>query len=994
MDTSTRSVRIALLVASFAPEMTVRIGRALLWGNHLLIRRHLGLAIAIAVAGASAGLVLPTQPARADVTTLYVNNVAGSNCSDAGAGTQAQPYCTVQAAADAAQPGQTVLISGATGYQEQVTVTHSGTAGHPITFKAAVTGAVPVGVPSWYPQAGTHPHAFVLSGVHDVTVQGLFFETTQEAVLVKDSDHVVVDSNRLQWVGDQDYQNGVPTFPSAAPGIRLTGKTTATTVSRNTIGGGVQAGIVVDPGVSGAVITTNALSENAAGGIVVTDAPGTAITSNTVVQNGGTDISLAGASTGSTVENNIILDSETARYGYPDDAGVELALSPGSVSGTKVDYNVVHSTAGNLDYSWGGTAYRSPAALTAATGQGGHDLDIDPKIELISATNENLLPTADSAATDSADAAAPGELDTDIAGNPRVDDTQQPNTGTGDGIHDRGAFELQPIKSLDVSTDLYQGPYPLPVTATATAAQNWPDPLTYTFDFGDGSTPVSTTNSTYTHTYTAKGSYRVTVTTQGTGAQSRISQKSFPVTVTEPGPLTPAMKINLDRAAGHGPLSYRFDLTGTTSPWALTTFTIDYGDGTQPVSGTGGPLYIPGHTYQRTGDFTVTATLGDSSGRTATISQPLHVAYPADGFTQITPTREVDTRLGKGSGGSNTTHRLGPGQSVTVYSPVATGGNPDALVLNVTAVGPSGAGFLTAYPAGSAVPQTSNLNFTPGQTVPNLVTVPVGDLDGVTITNPHGSVDVVVDVLGYYQSGTGERFSTTAPTRLLDTRTGPDVPVGPDSVTSIQVRGANGVPDNATAAVLNLTATGPDSDSYLTAYASGTARPGTSNVNFTAGQTVANQVVVPIGADGKVAIYNHVGSTHVVADLAGYYSPTGDALFNAVSPTRLVDTRGGTQPLGPDATLTLPVGGANGVPADATAAVLNATSTESDADSFFSLYPHGIPRPNISSLNFTAGQTVANHVTVPLGTAGSVDLYNHTGRSQAVVDLFGYFAKP
>ena len=70
--------------------------------------------------------------------------------------------------------------------------------------------------------------------------------------------------------------------------------------------------------------------------------------------------------------------------------------------------------------------------------------------------------------------------------------------------------------------------------------------------------------------------------------------------------------------------------------------------------------------------------------------------------------------------------------------------------MNVTATNTSDAGFLTVFPAGAAQPTTSNLNFVPGQTVPNLVMSKLGTGGAVSIFNFAGSTDVVADVVGWY----------------------------------------------------------------------------------------------------------------------------------------------------------------------------------------------------------------------------------------------------
>jgi hypothetical protein len=67
---------------------------------------------------------------------------------------------------------------------------------------------------------------------------------------------------------------------------------------------------------------------------------------------------------------------------------------------------------------------------------------------------------------------------------------------------------------------------------------------------------------------------------------------------------------------------------------------------------------------------------------------------------------------------------------------------------------------------------------------------------------------------------------------------------------------------------------------------SGTSRQETSNLNFQAGQNIPNLVVVPVGADGKIQLYNgSPGTVHLVADVTGYIlgTPAPSAAANAAA---------------------------------------------------------------------------------------------------------------
>ncbi|MFD9164803.1 hypothetical protein ACFVZ8_22895, partial [Streptomyces sp. NPDC059558] len=227
--------------------------------------------------------------------------------------------------------------------------------------------------------------------------------------------------------------------------------------------------------------------------------------------------------------------------------------------------------------------------------------------------------------------------------------------------------------------------------------------------------------------------------------------------------------------------------------------------------------------------------------------------------------------------------------------------------------------------------------------------------------------------------GTPGTFVPVTPTRLLDTRGGlgaPAAKVGSGGSVNVGIAGRAGVPAaGVTAVVLNVTATNPTAGSFVTAHPHGAARPTASNLNFTAGQTVPNQVTVPVGADGTVDLYNHTGTVDLVADISGYYLEGDSGLrFTGVSPKRLMDTRDpwlnpGTPerpfgPVGSGGTITLDVAGKY---PGAKAVTLNVTAANPTASSFVTAYPHGAARPTASNLNFTAGQTVPNQVTVPVG---------------------------
>ncbi|UKA62691.1 beta strand repeat-containing protein [Arthrobacter sp. FW306-04-A] len=297
------------------------------------------------------------------------------------------------------------------------------------------------------------------------------------------------------------------------------------------------------------------------------------------------------------------------------------------------------------------------------------------------------------------------------------------------------------------------------------------------------------------------------------------------------------------------------------------------------------------------------------------------------------------------------------------------------------------------------VPATTGVDYLLGATI-----VPAGTYPGT------GTVTVTAQAQAGYVLTTGATASWThvftaasagesgtqvpvTPFRALDTRSG--APVGADSPVSFQVGGVNGIPANVSAVTFNLTVTDPQSFGFAAAYASGTNRPNSSNVNFARGQTVPNSVTVPVGADGKVTLFNRSGgSTNFIADVSGYYiagTPTVAGAFQPTAPFRALDTRSGAA-VGADSPVSFQVGGVNGIPANVSAVTFNLTVTDPQSFGFAAAYASGTNRPNSSNVNFARGQTVPNSVTVPVGADGKVTLFNRSGSStNFIADVSGYY---
>ncbi|MGH7612308.1 MAG: G1 family glutamic endopeptidase [Candidatus Dormibacteria bacterium] len=369
-------------------------------------------------------------------------------------------------------------------------------------------------------------------------------------------------------------------------------------------------------------------------------------------------------------------------------------------------------------------------------------------------------------------------------------------------------------------------------------------------------------------------------------------------------------------------------------------------------------------------------------------------------YTALSPTRLLDTR---------TSHQtpLGPDGAVSLK---VTGGNvPDsatAVAINVTVTDTSAASYLTVYPTGEVTPLLSNLNWPAGDTVPNLVIVPVGSGGEVTFYNDAGTVDVVVDLEGYFApetaGSTAGSYVPLAPTRITDTRTGSGYPnsgppLGAQGSLNVQVTGEGGIPPTGVAAaLLNVTVTDTSSPSFLTIYPRGGTQPLASNLNWGPGATIPNRVVVPVGPTGQITVFNDAGSVDVIIDVSGYFTdgttnPAGASLFSAISPVRVLDTRNTGQTMVAGQSLPLQLSGVHGIATDASAVITNTTVTDTSLPGYLTIYPEGKSKNLTSDLNWYAGDTVPNLTVATLGPTGAIAMYNDQGTVDVVVDAFGYF---
>jgi parallel beta-helix repeat protein len=519
----------------------------------------------------AAGVLTGGTAAYASTTYIVDNTNSVNTCNDSGAnaGTAAQPFCTIDAAAKVAQAGDTVLVNAGTYAATSVNPKNTGTQGSPITFTAnqgvTITGGA----------AGKT--AFALSGKSYITINGFTITgTPANGISVSGGSNVTITNNTESYAGTPISSPGAGislsnlsgglvqgniTHDNSGHGIYLSGSTTGVTVSGNTsyhnayqyernangiddiapgnsiIGNVTYAnedtGINIYQGGNNALVADNVTYDNGDHGIDDYNVTGGRIIGNTVYGNCTDGINVEGTSGNYDIENNVSVNNATGAvinpttiatnpstsqpyYSNPCNRRIgNIGVYDSAPATTTADYNLVYQSGAGAWYTWAGVAYSSLTALQSATGQEPNGIFGDPHFANAAAWNLQL--SGGSPAIDSANSLASGEQATDISGGSRVDDPATPNTGNPSGsYYDRGAYEYQPgsTPAAALTVTPTSGQAPLSVTANASASTAGNAPISsYTFNFGDGTIVGPQASPTASHTYQTPGTYYpVTVT--------------------------------------------------------------------------------------------------------------------------------------------------------------------------------------------------------------------------------------------------------------------------------------------------------------------------------------------------------------------------------------------------------------------------------------------------------------------------------------------------
>jgi hypothetical protein len=343
---------------------------------------------------------------------------------------------------------------------------------------------------------------------------------------------------------------------------------------------------------------------------------------------------------------------------------------------------------------------------------------------------------------------------------------------------------------------------------------------------------------------------------------------------------TPVLSID-DVSAAEGETGTT-PATFTLSLSAPSGQVVNVAAATADGTATGGVDYVPGA-------WTVVFPPGDTVG-TLKVAVRGDRVWEADETFAVGLSAPVNATLADSQGVGTILDDDPQGLSVADVDVVEPVSGTRTAVFTVTLSPPSASAVtvgyattaLTATAASDYDDTSGTLIFDPGvSTLPFSVTVRADTLaEGVEsfrvdLSGPSGAAIAYGQATGRIHDP-GNLF-TVAPCRVLDTRD-PAGPYGGPALGAGQSRaftlaGRCGIPASARAVTLNLTVTGPTAAGNLRLYPADQALPSTSTLNYSSGQTRANNAIVGLSPSGALAVRSAqaAGTVHVILDVTGYF---------------------------------------------------------------------------------------------------------------------------
>lgn len=418
-------------------------------------------------------------------------------------------------------------------------------------------------------------------------------------------------------------------------------------------------------------------------------------------------------------------------------------------------------------------------------------------------------------------------------------------------------------------------------------------------------------------------------------------------------------------------------------------------------------------------------------GSTATVQAAGELGAGGE-FHPLAPVTIHDTRSGSPAPSNSTT----PTFNVTLLGAAgvpASAASVLAVAVTVTISQPTQNGNVRLAAAGTPLPTSAALAYGAGRTVSNSAVVRPGVNGQLTVglnSGVAGSAHVTVDVHGWWSTSghatRGARLVAINPSRIMDTRSGWNgalgvIPAG--GTARLPIRGVTGVhptifnvvpnsPD-VVAVMLNVAVINTVAGSQVTSMAvvsqPPAAAPTVFDVQAPAAAVRSTMVIAPVGPDGSVYFYNRAGSTHVAADVVGYFVNNADVNTRAgrvvplAAPFRAFDTRQaqwGAVRLGPGqaedwsfaafaASVNIDavaVGAQNAVIGNLSVTDVVRQYPTVAANGYLTLYASDVARPIAASLNTVEGTAVSNMSMVRYSAGTTLRGYNANGSVNYVFD--------
>ncbi|MDQ6679261.1 MAG: hypothetical protein M3Z09_18415 [Acidobacteriota bacterium] len=331
--------------------------------------------------------------------------------------------------------------------------------------------------------------------------------------------------------------------------------------------------------------------------------------------------------------------------------------------------------------------------------------------------------------------------------------------------------------------------------------------------------------------------------------------------------------------------------------------------------------------------------------------------------------------------------------------------------MNIGVVPQAVLGYLTVWPAGQPKPPVSTIN-SDGPTKSTGAIVPAGGAGAISVFATN-TTHVVLDINGYFVPSSNPSalaFYSVTPCRIIDTRRangplgGPFIPGGTSRTIPV-LSSSCSIPSAAIAYSVSFAAVPHGQLGFLTAWATGGARPLVASLNASTGVTTANAAIVPAGTGGSFDVFPS-NDTDLVVDINGYFAPfgAGGLSLYTVQPCRVLDTRNPPGSPSFSGTRNIDVGtsscgaASGGAASSAVAFVLNATVVPPASLGYLTLWSPNTAQPLASSVNAVDGKISGNLAIVPTSNScsflcnpGSINAYASQS-THLVLDLFGYFA--